>query len=457
MQLTAIVGATVIDGTGGSPVDDAVVLIEDERIRSVTRAAETPVPEQATVIDARGRYIIPGVMDANVHYVMPPPDIALQYEDRYEDLALEAAQIALRSGVTTVFDTWGPVEPLVATRDRIDRGEVAGSRMFVAGNIVGQGGLFSEDMFSAGNVLGPDIVDRINRRWEQGVGPDLLWLTPEEVGERVAAYIERTGVDFVKYLSSSHLQYQFIAFSAEAQRAIVEAGHRAGLTVQAHSTSVESLRMEIEAGADLLQHGDITGQRSIPDTTLKTIVERALPVAALVCTERFMSWVEECGSQLMRAGHNRIQDENDRRLIEAGARLLLTTDAFVCTPRVMRHPARTLWRDAPDCPIILGEAHFLWLEAVAERGMAPMDILLSATRNVAEAYGQDRDLGTLEPGKRADLLIIEADPLADVRNYRRIAEVMKDGALVDRDALPASPVLTEPADDEHTPAMTVQK
>jgi imidazolonepropionase-like amidohydrolase len=80
----------------------------------------------------------------------------------------------------------------------------------------------------------------------------------------------------------------------------------------------------------------------------------------------------------------------------------------------------------------LGESHFLWLEAVVDRGMAPMDALLAGTRNIAEAYGQADHLGTLEPGKRADLVILEGNPLDDVRNYRRISAVMKDGALVDQ-------------------------
>ncbi len=439
MDLKAVVGGTVIDGTGCPPVQDGVVLVRGERIEAVGRAT---VPDDAEVIDASGQFVIPGLMDANVHLLFPPPDVALEFEGRWDELIEEGAQLALKGGVTTVFDTWGALEPLVAVRDRINRGEVPGSRMFVAGNIVGQGGLLSPDMFDVADVFGPDTLERVNRQFEQGVGADLLWLSPEQVRERVAEYIERSGIDFVKYLSSAHLQYQLIAFSGLAQRAIVEEGHKAGLTVQAHSTSVESLRMQLEAGSDILQHGDITGLEPIPDETLKTIVETQVPTAALMCTEAYMSWIEEQGTPLMRRTHNRVQDDNDRRLIDAGARLLLTTDGFVSGPRVLAHPLRALWRDAVDSPTKLGESHFLWLDAVIERGMAPMDALLAGTRNVAEAYGQAADLGTLEPGKRADLLVLAADPLADPKNYRRITHLLKDGALVDRDALPVRRILS---------------
>jgi imidazolonepropionase-like amidohydrolase len=452
MVLKAIVGAAVIDGTGSAPINDGVVLIEGGRIRSVATGADAVVPERAEVIDARGRYVIPGLMDANVHlFGGTTPDLVLEYEGRYAELVQEAAQIALRSGLTTVFDTWGPLEPLVDIRARINRGEVVGSRIFIAGNIIGFAGPLSPDFFPTGTTFGPDTVDRINRQWEQGVGRELMWLTPESIGRRVREYIERSSIDFVKYAASGHKDMEFLTFSEAAQRAIVEEGHRAGLTVQAHTTSVESLRMEIDAGADLLQHGDLTGPEPMPEEILKAIVDEGTPVAALVCTDRYMAWVREYGQEgLRRFVHNATKDENERRLIAAGARLLLTTDAFVYSPRVLNHPVLApLWKLNVDSPTELGESHFLWLEAVIERGMTPMDALMAATRNIAKAYGQDHDLGTLEPGKRADLLILDADPLHDVHNYRRIVAVIKDGAVVNRNSLPTRRVLTEGSDDVH--------
>nr|WP_237546623.1 amidohydrolase family protein [Streptomyces sp. SID5606] len=132
------------------------------------------------------------------------------------------------------------------------------------------------------------------------------------------------------------------------------------------------------------------------------------------------------------------KDVNDRRLIDAGARILLTTDAYLTRPE-LRFTAMAPLLQGDDLLTELGEGHFLWLEAVAERGMRPMDALLAATRNIAEAYGKADELGTVESGKRADLVILDADPLADPRNYRRIADVFKDGARIDRDALPESP------------------
>jgi imidazolonepropionase-like amidohydrolase len=92
----------------------------------------------------------------------------------------------------------------------------------------------------------------------------------------------------------------------------------------------------------------------------------------------------------------------------------------------------------------LGRAHFLWFQAMAEKGMKPMDAIMAATSNIARAYHLDREIGTLEPGKRADLLILDADPLADIMNVAKIATVMKDGLVVDRAALPLKRVLTRP-------------
>ena len=102
------------------------------------REAKVNIPADARQINAAGKYIIPGLMDANVHLILGSSiEFIVRHEGRYEDLIEEAAQVTLKNGLTTVFDSWGPLQPLLNVRDRIKRGEAVGSRMFVAGNIVG--------------------------------------------------------------------------------------------------------------------------------------------------------------------------------------------------------------------------------------------------------------------------------------------------------------------------------
>ena len=143
-QSLAITGATVIDGTGKPPIADGVVVITNGRIAAVGKMGSVPVPDGATRIDGRGKYVIPGLMDANVHLALSHNmnlESVLRYEDRFDRIALEAAQLALKSGITTVFDTWGPRVPLVKARDLIKRGEAPGSRIYLAGAIIGWDGV----------------------------------------------------------------------------------------------------------------------------------------------------------------------------------------------------------------------------------------------------------------------------------------------------------------------------
>ena len=442
VDIIAILGATLIDGNGGSPSSDAVILIQGTRILAIG-GREMPVPSQARIIDASGKYVIPGLMDANVHlFFACSPDALVRYEGRYGDVIREAAQIALKNGLTTVFDTWGPRRALTRIRDQISRGDIPGSRIFLAGNIIGLGGPTSEDFFPlARTVLSRSVADTIDARWEQGVGSDLLWRTPEEVRARVRAYIQSGQQDFVKYAGSGHGHVQYICFSEQVQRAIVEEGHRAGLTVQSHTTTPESLRLAIEAGVDLLQHPDLTGPASMPERTLASLVERDIPCAALLVTRRFLAWSDDHLPEAVRT-FNRYKDENDARLINAGARILLTTDSGVLPDEAVGHPLLGSFVAAEDSPLWLGRSHFLWLEAAEQLGMDPMDALLAATRNIARAYRVDEHLGTLEEGKSADLLILERNPLEAAANYRGIHLVMKEGRVIDRDGLPTQPILT---------------
>lgn len=448
-----IANATVIDAVADAPAENQSVLIEDGRIKKIAPADRLEAPQSAEIIDASGKYLIPGLMDANVHLV---GDIRVEriarHEDRLEDLVLEAAQIALKAGLTTVFDTWGPRRPLMAARDMTASGQAPGSRIFCAGNIIGLDGPYTDDFQKAvASVASPAFVERINALWVENSGPDLTWMTPEEVLEEVKAYIA-TGIDFVKYASSEHRSSgptAFILFSPLVQKLIVEAAHAAGLTAQAHTTAVEALRIAVEAGSDIIQHANITGPIPIPQETLDLMVKQRTGTVVFPFTDERVAKLKNFPANLRR--HWSTADDNVRAIIRSGAQILLGTDAFVFAPDLARDPAlaNSFFAPGEDNPGELGQAHFSWMKSMEQKGLQPIEMLRAATRNIAIAYGKDADLGTIESGKIADLLILEKNPLEDSRNYRTIQTVIKDGAIVDVSALPLTPILSKP--DEPAP------
>ncbi|GLY41921.1 Xaa-Pro dipeptidase [Amycolatopsis sp. NBRC 101858] len=443
-----LTGATVIDGVADKGIDGRAILIENGRIAAIDRPDALAVPAGTETLDFSGKFLIPGLMNANVHLLVNIMfETLVRYEGRYEDLIAEAAQVALKGGLTTVFDTWGPRRALMAVRDRIDRGETPGSRIRCAGNIVGFDGPFSDDFDKRIPGVGSShFVDRVNATWVENVGRHLMWLTPEEVGKEVRAYLER-GIDFVKYASNEHggaSAGAFIQFSERTQRVIVEEAHRAGLTAQAHTSSVEGLRMAIEAGCDLVQHANTTGPTEIPRETLELFAEKNCGAVLFPLTDNGFKVLKESISDpewtIWKAS-----DANARHLVEAGASILLANDGGIFAPEVMSEPMiKGTWNGLPEDEGLnrLATGHFVWLRAMEEKGMAPMALLHAATRNIAEAYHVDDDLGTLEAGKIADLVVLDENPLLGAKNYQSIHAVIKDGALVDRDALPEQPLLT---------------
>lgn len=442
-QSLAITGATVIDATGRAPISDGVVILEAGRIRAVGPATTTAVPAGATRIDARGKYVIPGLMDANLHlYLNADLESLIRYEGRYHEIVLEGAQIALRTGQTTVFDTWGPRADLVKVRDMINAGQAVGSRIYLAGNIIGFSGPLGPDFYGAAATWASKaFVKRTNAHWEEGTGRDLLWMPPDSLRAAIRRYAA-VGVDFLKYGSSGHVDMNLISFSERAQRVIVEEGHRAGKTVQTHTTSPESLDMAIEAGVDIITHGDISGPLyPIPDETLRKLVDRNISVSVLAITKRSLDALIAKSPEGILTPYMKVAATNIRNMVKAGVRLMISTDAGVENPvRLLESP--TLAADTVDARVKLGEGHFNALVSLEEAGMAPMEILKSATSNIARAYKVEKDLGTLEAGKAADLVILDADPLANARNYRRISTVIKDGKVVDIAGLPSAPVIS---------------
>jgi imidazolonepropionase-like amidohydrolase len=402
------------------------------------------IPSGAREISVTGKYVIPGLMDANVHLVYGASiEFMARYEGRFEDLIIEAAQVALKNGLTTVFDSWGPLRPLLTVRDRLNQGEIPGSRLFVAGNIIGFTGPFGRDFSGDAEKLATkSFQKRINPLWELNTGPELMWLTPDSLRTEIRRYVAN-GMDFIKYAVSGHTVMEMLMFSPEQQRAIVEEGHRAGLVVETHTTSVESLRQALDAGVDLLQHGSMTGPTPIPPSLVARLKSGPVYCAIQPLTQKRLAiTIQSAGRFSPRVHYAELakqEDDNEIAMIRAGIPLLLATDAGIMDPDERDNLPADQHEDESTA---LGDAHFLWFEAVKEKGMKPMDAILAATKNVAAAYHRLADFGTLEPGKRADLVVLDADPLADLMNVRKISMVMKDGAVVDRSALPVKPVLT---------------
>ncbi len=460
-QVRAYTGATIIDGNGGPPLVQGVLLTEGAKITAVGAAGLVHIPAGAERVDLTGKYLVPGLIDGNVHLVPWPSwtyiEFLARYENNFDGIALEAAQLALKKGFTTLFDSMGPARPEMRVRDRINRGEQVGPRLFIAGDIVGFRAVFTtrESIAAASKAF----QARINAQFELNGGPDLAWLTPDQVRVEMTKYVN-AGVDFVKYgatgdgapLNSEFGQEAVLRFTPAQQRAMVEAVHAAGKIIQTHQTSAESLRVVVDAGVDMAQHCAETGPSRIAEETIQQMLKNHFycgtqwgllnpTQAEQVRTGQFPGSDRDNGQE-----GTDYSVENAVRLIQAGVPQIVSTDAGTIDPDVR------LDFGADGGPgglgghaSLIGEAEFLDMQAMRQRGMTPMMVLQAATRNVAAAYHHLDAFGTLEPGKYADLLVVDADPLADEQNLRKTYMVVKEGKPVDLARLPVAPLLTSEA------------
>lgn len=459
----AIVGVTVIDGTGAAPKSGMTVTIADGRIQSIGRDAPGAAGG-AQVIDGRGKFLLPGFIDSNVHataYGNPNRrDTSVKYADRNEELAIEFVQRQLKAGVTTIRDSYGLLPPLIAVRDRIARGEVAGPRMLVAGNIVGWGGPFSLTF----SLSKESDLSLFQEKWNdliaQGAGEELVDMTPEELRVAIRAYLDK-GVDFVKYGGTSHnARPSLIGFSPRQQAVIVEETHKRGHMVDTHATTPEGLRLAVEAGTDVIQHPELNS-RDLPDDLIALIIKRhalcamranmvtgdlrkaqmkrrADALARLASAPAPQTTAEQRRRAAETGEDEEIQRRNAERLIRAGCEVTIATDNYLGdAPEFRRAP-----KPPEQEP---GEGSLRAIEGLVELGMTPMQAIVSATRNGAHAAGMAKDLGTIEQGKIADLILLDRDPIADIHAIRSLDMVIARGRVVDLAALPDHRIFSAPA------------
>lgn len=454
---------TVIDGNGGKPATGMTVVVADGRIQAMAKNA--PAPAGANVIQGRGKYLVPGFIDTNVHASVygnsRRRETAVKYAERNHELVEEFAQRQLKYGITTFRDSYGSLMPLIQVRDAIEAGEMVGPRMLVAGNIVGWGGPFSLTF----SLMKESDLTLFQEQWNdaiaQGAGEELMDMGPEELRVAINAYLDK-GVNFVKYGGTSHFRYpSLIGFSPRAQKIIVDETHKRGLVAETHATSSEALRLAVEAGIDFIQHPEILSS-PYPQDLIDMIVERDVICGLRSNTLAGEKWQTHVAQRkqamkeladapppatsaehrrrLDRLGHwYQIERDNAERLIAAGCRVTIATDNYQGRAREFRRQLKPEIQEA-------GIGSIIAIEGLVELGMTPMQAITAGTKNGAIACRGLDDFGTLEVGKSADIVLLSANPLRDIANIRKQDMVMAKGVIIDTDALPRQRIFYTGAD-----------
>jgi len=431
-EVLVIEGGTLIDGTGNTPQTDMRIVIRNGRIQEIGPRSEVVRPAQSRVIDAQGKFILPGLIDSHVHY--------FGYE----------GELYLNHGVTTVMSLGGIPEWDQAQAEAIARGDVVGPRMFTAGNPLGA---------PPGAPIGMPTLGM----------PHWLHVRSAEEGIQVVQMLLDKGVDYIKI-------YRGVP-TAEVARAMANLAHQAGKRVVAHLGPNFDAREAALAGVDLLAHASGVLDATVKDPELK---KRAQSMsleaerASLMQRELFPDLIElliqedvYLETSLNTNAFKGFHPLSDKFLWE-DAVLLSDTNLLYVTDYQRRR-----WFDLQNHAVPLDprtkervekgyENFVLFLRQFVEAGgkllvgsdaegkvppgislhhelellvhggiLSPMQAIVSTTRLPAEFLGRSNDLGSLEKGKIADLVILNSDPLQDIGNTRDIFAVLKEGQEVE--------------------------
>jgi imidazolonepropionase-like amidohydrolase len=403
-ETLALVGATLIDGTGQPAVADAAVVINKGRIVACGPRTQVKIPKDATVIDEHGKTILPGLWDMHAHFEQ-----------------VEWGPIYLAAGVTTVRDVGNELEFITAVRDAVANGRGLGPRLLMAGVVDGSGPL----------ALGVQRVD-----------------TPEQAREWVDRY-HHAGFQQMKIYSSVKL---------EEVKAVADEAHRLGMTVTGHVPEGLNAYQVIEAGQDQINHiGYVADIMRKPLPSDATRLERMKAVAEIdlnspeaqnaiaflnkhhtvidptVALSEFFTATTAKPVASFEPGVAKVAPELAQQLTDAGPpseRSELVEKIFQKDLEIIGalHRAGVTIVAGTD-QTVPGYSLHREIELYAQAGFTPMDAIQAATIVPARVMGIDKEVGTIEKGKRADLIVLNGNPLDDIRNTRNVEYVITNGVM----------------------------
>jgi len=393
---------TLVDVKGGIAQESMAVLVDGDRIIEIAPQGQIQA-DGAQVVDARDLTMIPGLFDLHFHlflFLLQPvggsPEVTHMVDEMVASRvfkAANAAKVCLQQGVTTIRDAGAGEFLSVAMKEAIRDGFTPGPRVVASGPLIAQTGGF-----------------------RPGSGGHGVEVTGVDEARREARLHLKAGVDVVKIYGASTIgggggrlisEPGWTQFTVEEMRAIVEEAHKPGRLTSCHTGSAQSIKNAIEAGVDFLDHADFMDDECI---------DRLLETGTAIVPTLAIAWSLEHFGEKMGFGPHIAQTsakvsvvsmENLSRAYKAGVKIGAGTDAD--------NPHASI---AKEC------------ELLTEIGMSNMEALQSATITAAEILRLDQDLGSLEAGKIADLVLLKENPLEDIRNLSTVVGVYKAGEEV---------------------------
>lgn len=441
-RVVAIRGATVIDGTGAAAKGNQTVLVSGGRIVAVGSSAAIKIPSGARVIDGTGQYVIPGLIDMHAHYGLGAAHFDTNATGATIGMtvtqdpagAIEAMQTVLAFGITTIRNPGGPLPLMTNVRDSIRLGAYKGPRVFTAGEVIDATtapgltvGVKSEDDMrrevDRQAALGVDYVklyaslgpayiragvDEAHRRGVRAIGHLFLTSWTDAANAGIDGIVHITPGSPQLLPADRRQEYQrrfrgtqfmmewfnYVDLNSPETRAMVDA-------LLKHNVFLDPTLVVFEAMA----FGDSTRITENPDLRYSPPMTLENWRTGFVLTK---GWTKDDYTEARRAWPQVLAFT--KMLYDAGVQLTAGTDML--NPWVA--PGASMHRE---------------LELLVSAGISPLEVLRMATRNGARSLGIESEVGTIAVGKVADLVVLRADPLADIRNTRQIAWVMQGGAL----------------------------
>lgn len=403
-ETLAVVGGTLIDGTGKDPVPDAVVVIEKGRIVAAGPRKRVRIPRGATKVDARGKTILPGLWDMHAHFEQ-----------------VEWGPIYLAAGATTVRDCGNEFEFITAVRDAVANGNGLGPRLLLAGIVDGTGPL----------ALGVARVD-----------------TPEQARMWTDKY-HNAGFQQMKIYSSVKL---------EELRAVAEEAHRLGMTVTGHIPQGLDAYQAIDAGQDQINHIEYVADIMVPPLpadakTLDRLKARADIDLHSPEAQKAIAFLVQHGTvvdptlsifEFFTANTSKppisIEPGIAKVAPELAAILSSTSPPSLASPLIekmfqkevaivgaLHHAGISIVAGTDQN--VPGHSLYREIELYVQAGFTPMEAIQAATIIPARVMGLDQELGTVEAGKRADMIIVDGNPLESIHNIRKVEFVITNGTM----------------------------